>query len=107
MKSFHADKFSLTNLRLPALSYIRAWKNSAGPILLKEIQFLGVHKSIKTKDSLVLRLGCAQSTWKQSLYFQKKEILKHFSQALTHLGVEASLHPSSLYVEMFFKKERK
>ena len=72
---------SLGHLR--AILYIRAWKQSAGPVLLKQAEFFGVRT---TAEGLCLQLNVGDSLWRQELEFSKKDILERFNAALLKLG---------------------
>lgn len=76
--------------QLRALSLIRAWHQSAGPVLLKQAQFFGVKG---TPEGLCLQLHVADPLWRQELEFSKKEILQRFNQKLQALGLSAAACP--------------
>src|SRR4051812_10332033 len=58
---------------------IRAWRTCAGPPLLAQTRFLGVHQEAQ---GLGLRLEVPDPVWRQELEFQKEDILKAYREAL-------------------------
>ncbi len=76
---------------LPALKLVKAWKDCAGPALLRQTRFLGV---LQEGSEWVLRLEVPDPMWRQELDFQKEQILASFRQALSKLGYPESRMPT-------------
>jgi len=79
-----AAKVSDLLANMKAIKYIRAWKESAGPVLLKQAQFMGVQSG---EDGLRLTLDVSDPLWRQELEYQKAEILRRFNEALQKAGI--------------------
>lgn len=75
---------------LRSLLYIRAWKQSAGPVLLKQAEFFGLRS---TPEGLCLQLNVKDSLWRQELEFSKKEILDRFNQTAVSMGLSRAECP--------------
>jgi hypothetical protein len=77
------SKFSESLNELHPLLAIKAWKNCAGPALLKKVAFLGVHKRA---GEYLLKLGVSDSSWLQEMQYQKISICKKYNEALLELN---------------------
>jgi hypothetical protein len=77
----------------PALVLVKAWKETAGPALLKHTEFLGV--SLDKGGIRQLKIGVFDSVWHQELQFQHEEILKRFIATLRRFNYPEELFPKS------------
>lgn len=93
--SFDKEKRGATRLgdvlgNMGPLKWIRAWKRSAGPVLLKQSQFLGI-KEVDGKRSLLIQVS--DPLWRGELEYQRFDLLNRFNQELTKEGVPQEQHP--------------
>ena len=82
-------------MRLEPLMLIRAWKECAGPALLKQTRFLGVHFS---NGVWVLKLEVSDPIWRQELEFQSQLILQAFHQKLREAHFSAAKFPQKVEI---------
>lgn len=79
--------------QLSYVAWMQAWRKTAGPVLLKQTNFMGIHRQ---KSGLALRIDVPDPMWRQELTYQKEELLKRFRKALDDLGVPASGQPTDI-----------
>jgi hypothetical protein len=80
-------------LKIPALKWGQAWKNCAGPALLKQAQFHGCTLEGFTR---VLKISVPDPVWRQELEYQKNQILSRYVDCLKELGVEENEIPTKI-----------
>lgn len=71
--------------------WMKAWKRCAGPVLFRQVRFLGIHRQ---GGSLCLRIEVPDPVWRQELIHQKTEILARYAQALQEEGISAQECPT-------------
>jgi hypothetical protein len=78
-----------------ALKWVQAWKECAGPALLKQAFFYGCEREGWNR---VLKLHVPDPLWRQELEFQKDSILKNYQSQLRKLGIEENEIPNRVYL---------
>ena len=64
--------------------WMKAWKRCAGPVLYKQVRFLGIHRY---GGSFTLRIEVPDPVWRQELLHQKDEILARYKKMLMEEGI--------------------
>ncbi len=91
-KGFGVKRLSALLPGLKALKWIRAWKNTAGPALLKQAQFVGLPL---VNGKKALHLAVADPLWRGELEYQKFDILSRYNGELLREGIPAEEHPQT------------
>ena len=78
-----------------ALKWVQAWRECAGPALLKQTYFYGCEREGWNR---VLKLYVPDPLWRQELEFQKDAILKSYQAQLRKLGIEENEIPNRVYL---------
>ena len=78
---------------IKALAYVRAWRETAGPVLVSKIEFHGVFRS---GANLVLRIDCQDPVWRTELQYQTEELLCLYRKTLLGMGVRLEDQPVSI-----------
>ena len=66
-----------------AIVMIEAWKECAGPAVLENVRFQGIHFN---QGKRCLFLAVKDPVWRQELYYQKSIILERFNALLSKAG---------------------
>jgi hypothetical protein len=78
---------------IPAIKWAQAWKDCAGPALLKQTQFQGC---VIEGNLRVLKICVPDPLWRQELEFQKENILKKYQSCLRSLNAETFMIPAKI-----------
>ena len=100
--STSTEKFSQVLNTLRPLVYVRAWKNCAGPALLKTVHFRGVNRF---GSKIVLTLGVKSAVWHQELNTQKESILISFNRELQRLGAQKQHCATHCQIDRIYEKK--
>lgn len=80
---------------LNVIRWIRAWKECAGPALIKQARFLGVHGARGKKE---LRLEVRDPVWRQELQYEAESLLRRYRETAAAFHVPAEDLPVTVRI---------
>lgn len=90
-----AKKVGLGVSQFPALALFQAWREMAGPILLKHSEFEGV---VESQMGLALKIKIVDPVWRNEFFYSRKDILTNYQSALRKKGIPEAKIPKVIII---------